>query len=339
MSDTYLVRLLGILPGFTLDNVIAKLSNLFGKSPEAIRGLLASSGATIKRGVDSATASRYQTALEQCGCQCLLEAERRWTNIPAADFAAMNLQRFVGARLGVVVNAPASWRDASDEQYFQLVDPQTGTQVTAGGYENPGMTLEQWAEARLGTVAEAMPYLSVIRPPYSMQGANWTGVACEFVGRFPKRDEASRYLVLCLHSESMLLSLTLAVPCQVFEQHEAFFRWLLASQVELYQVKTIGNDDAGLARLRALAEQGNTDAQFALAQLCETGQALPKDEQLAAAWYRKAAEQGHAEAQFNLGVLCATGRGTAKQPPLAIAWWRRAAEQGHELARSRLASQ
>ena len=53
--------------------------------------------------------------------------------------------------------------------------------------------------------------------------------------------------------------------------------------------------------LKALADQGDAEAQNNLGLRYYNGEGVTKDYAEAVKWYRKAAEQGHAEAQFNLG--------------------------------------
>lgn len=85
-------------------------------------------------------------------------------------------------------------------------------------------------------------------------------------------------------------------------------------------------------RLRVLAEEGDSQAQYQLAERLRVGKDLEKDEAEAVKWYRKAAEQGHADAQSALGSAYATGRGIAKDAAEAVGWFRKAAEQGHATA-------
>jgi hypothetical protein len=70
------------------------------------------------------------------------------------------------------------------------------------------------------------------------------------------------------------------------------------------------------------AEQGDVDAQYALAVRYESGWGVPKDDAQAVVWYRKAAEHGHVDAQFCLA-------GVVQEDAQALLWYRKAAEQGH----------
>ena len=62
-----------------------------------------------------------------------------------------------------------------------------------------------------------------------------------------------------------------------------------------------------LADLRALAEAGDTEAQYNLGLMYVNGRSVAQDDAEAVAWYRRAAEQGIAEAQYNLGLMYVNG--------------------------------
>lgn len=72
------------------------------------------------------------------------------------------------------------------------------------------------------------------------------------------------------------------------------------------------------------------------AQAAEHGLGVPKDGAKAAALYCQAAKLGDPESQFNLGWLYANGRGVPRDDRLAAFFFRSAADQGVEQARSML---
>jgi hypothetical protein len=152
------------------------------------------------------------------------------------DFSKLKLRKFLSRGFGLILKAPKSWQDRSDENFFQVVDPETGTQFTASGYKNSGASLQQWSEARLAVVDHEMPYLSQVKAPYSATGINWTGIAAEYRGIFPDVEEKSHYLVLCLHTEKMVISLTVTAQADLFAQNEALYRWLLEKQLDMVEV-------------------------------------------------------------------------------------------------------
>jgi len=88
---------------------------------------------------------------------------------------------------------------------------------------------------------------------------------------------------------------------------------------------------------KELAEQGNSDAQYNLAQIYRNGGDVLKGDEKSVKWYRKAAEQGNSDAQYNLGVMYDKGTGVLKDYKQAYKWYRKAAEQSHVDAQYNLA--
>jgi TPR repeat protein len=73
-------------------------------------------------------------------------------------------------------------------------------------------------------------------------------------------------------------------------------------------------------------------SQFNLGLIYDNGHGVPRDENLALAWYRRAAGQGHAAAQNNLGLRYDHGQGVARDYKDAPRWYRKAADQGKPAA-------
>ena len=76
------------------------------------------------------------------------------------------------------------------------------------------------------------------------------------------------------------------------------------------------------------AVKGDPQAHTLIARIYEEGFAVPKDEKVAAQWYRKGAELGDIEAVFALGVLAAQGRGMPKDETCRSALFRGRSRQG-----------
>jgi TPR repeat protein len=93
-----------------------------------------------------------------------------------------------------------------------------------------------------------------------------------------------------------------------------------------------GDYDTTYAEWRALADQGDIEAQTALAGLYIGGLGVEADARQAATWYRRAAERGHLVAQMNLGDMYARGVGVERDPVQAFYWLDLAAEQGRRWA-------
>jgi hypothetical protein len=91
-----------------------------------------------------------------------------------------------------------------------------------------------------------------------------------------------------------------------------------------------GDFTTALRLLRSLADQGDTEAQNALAVMYEKGEGVAQDFATALMWYRKAADQGDAEAQLNLGNLYVNGQGVPRDYVMAHMWFDLAAAAGIE---------
>lgn len=72
---------------------------------------------------------------------------------------------------------------------------------------------------------------------------------------------------------------------------------------------------------KALAEQGDADAQNKLCLMYNNGEGVSRDHAEAMKWCRKAANLGHAGGQFNLGRMYAEGVGVTKSLIRAYMWF------------------
>ena len=93
-------------------------------------------------------------------------------------------------------------------------------------------------------------------------------------------------------------------------------------------------DYATAAReFRALADEGNADAQNELARLYRKGQGVPQDYTEAVHLYNMAAQQGNSTAQNNLGMMYRKGLGVRQDDTTARMWFSYAAKQGNNSAK------
>src|SRR5580692_4022939 len=91
-----------------------------------------------------------------------------------------------------------------------------------------------------------------------------------------------------------------------------------------------------ITELKSRAEDGDVQAQLALAKAYDLGEGVPKDEEKAVQWWEKAAEHGNASAQVSLGGVYSLGAGVPKNYAAAVRWWKKAAEQGDVTAEGNL---
>lgn len=103
------------------------------------------------------------------------------------------------------------------------------------------------------------------------------------------------------------------------------------------------NDDAYLAfdqgryltaldLAQKLAEKGDARAHTLVARIHAEGLGVPKNEALAAQWYKRAAELNDVDGIFAYGVILAEGRGVEKDRAGAAEMFERAARTGHAAA-------
>ena len=102
-----------------------------------------------------------------------------------------------------------------------------------------------------------------------------------------------RHLIVLLFSVALLQAPSLA--CADFDGGMAAFQR--------------GDYETALEEFRALAEQGDADAQAMLGGMYSAGRGVPRNYMEAVKWARLAAEQGHSEAQFSLAISHAFGFG------------------------------
>jgi hypothetical protein len=245
LPSSYRVIAQGPQPGHTRAQVTQRLAALFKRSDEQMRALLAAPRAIIKKQVDHASALRYQQALESCGCVCVIEAE-------APDFSGLVLQRFSSPGIGIVLNAPEAWRASTEGHVYHLFDLQHGSQLSAIGVPNSNLSVQDWNELRVRKVAEEMPYLKQVKRPYRLDGDNWDdrtrGVASEYRGTFPGMNEPSHYLLLSLWTQQALCCLTISAPAAAFDASDAFYRWLLQTQLSVQETPPGPARDEAMSR-------------------------------------------------------------------------------------------
>ena len=85
-----------------------------------------------------------------------------------------------------------------------------------------------------------------------------------------------------------------------------------------------GDYSKAIGEWRPLADAGNADAQFNLAQAYRLGRGVPQNLNLAEQWFERAARQRHEQAGASLGLLLFQN-GRARE---AMPWLQAAAQRG-----------
>lgn len=90
-----------------------------------------------------------------------------------------------------------------------------------------------------------------------------------------------------------------------------------------------GDYPAAVRQFRSLAEQGDPEAQLALAEIYFRGdRGLPQDHSEGVRWVRMAADQGYTAAQVKMGSVYRSGAGVPQDFSEAARWYRLAADRG-----------
>lgn len=101
-------------------------------------------------------------------------------------------------------------------------------------------------------------------------------------------------------------------------------------------VSSVFASDNNFKETQSLALLGDSNKQYQLGFMYESGQGIQKNDTKAFEWYKKAATQGNPSAQFNLGVMYLEGRGTEKDDDKAFESFSMAAIQGLDVAQFNL---
>src|SRR5262245_45787408 len=114
-----------------------------------------------------------------------------------------------------------------------------------------------------------------------------------------------------------LLVLLLILLCAACSEKQKLDRG-----VKLY---TEGKAQEAMAIWQPLAAEGNTDAQFYLANAYSYGPKGLRDVKLADDLFKRAAEAGHVKAQYNVGIMHLNGEGVEASAGAAATWLARSA--------------
>lgn len=149
----------------------------------------------------------------------------------ALDVAALQPRRVTNPALGLEFYIPGAWEKVRNPKAMQFHDPLTNTKLEASGFARPGVAMNQWLGMRLPVVTQEMSFLKVVGDSYPIHGEGWRdriqGVATEYQGIFPGDDAPSHFLIACLRTDQVLISITITAKSDVFEANRALYKWLL----------------------------------------------------------------------------------------------------------------
>ncbi len=104
--------------------------------------------------------------------------------------------------------------------------------------------------------------------------------------------------------------------------------WLAIAQAQHSNTSKVGGSSvADLEQLRTMAEKGDPDAQYRLAEKYRIGFPVEQDYAQAIELYSRSAGQGHSGAQYALAHIYHLGSGVEQDMAAAMVWYRKAALQ------------
>jgi len=87
------------------------------------------------------------------------------------------------------------------------------------------------------------------------------------------------------------------------------------------QAYLAGDYPLALNRFKPLAEEGDTLAQYSMANMYASGQGVKEDQRTAVRWLRRAAQGGYRRAAVDLGNRYASGLGVKRDVQEAAKWF------------------
>jgi hypothetical protein len=243
------------------------------------------------------------------------------------------------------IDLPPGWVERSTPELLKFLDIATGTECSFSAYRNPGISIMDWAEVALATVARRAPKALRVAERMRVPSWNWTGMAEEFLGSADGGADPRHAVVVAGKSFSTLLVMHLAAKPPVFSEQGAFYRWLMEWKIGMGTPEATAvvaerhQDIPGFERIAPDPRWVDAQQQFetGLRHYHGTGsseaeQLASRDRTLAAAWFERAAAQDHGKAQFNLAMILKNGEGVPQDVPAALRWARKARLQGVERA-------
>lgn len=76
MDITYRVSITGLRDGFSKDQVNSGLANLFKTTTDKLPNVFSQPAYVVKKNLDLDTAKKYQSLIQQQGCECVIEPEQ-----------------------------------------------------------------------------------------------------------------------------------------------------------------------------------------------------------------------------------------------------------------------
>jgi hypothetical protein len=155
------------------------------------------------------------------------------------NFDAVQWREFASPGFGLLIKVPHRWVNKSDRNVFLVADTESDTHIAVSAYANPGIDLDRWAVERVRIVQNDMPFLKQTAPGQRLDAQVGPVILTEFRGVFPNQSQEVYYLVDCIRTEKLVVSLVLIAGIEDYETNRDFYWKMLRENVDIYSVDRI----------------------------------------------------------------------------------------------------
>lgn len=142
----------------------------------------------------------------------------------------------------------------------------------------------------------------------------------------------AQYLLGRLYEQGDGVAKDTAEAKRLYNQAAAKGHKLAGERLAIFGSAQSGEESVALGWYLPAAKQGDTDAQYNLGYMYETGWGVSTNEKEAVRWYHEAANSGHDQAQLRLGMMYIVGAGVTASKATGIDWLRKSAASGSRIA-------
>lgn len=239
MSNGFQVKICGIQDTRNEQQVIEELSTLFKRPAEEVKTRLTGGALVVKKGLDLADAQKYLARLHKAGCLCSIELAHDGSRneMPVSkDISVARLIPVIDLKLGIVLFAPEDWKKQEGGD-FRLVDPAGTVELSARRLDPSDQSLTQQVISRVQQILQKNTFLKQTGAPRPDPGINM-GIVTGFCGIFPGQSHESRYQIRYVQNGNHVIELALMASTDEFSIQESFFRWLLQTQLDIFDPDT-----------------------------------------------------------------------------------------------------
>jgi len=124
------------------------------------------------------------------------------------------------------LDAPATFTRNTRSEMFQLLAPDDLAAITASAYAKTDGSIEDFCEYRFSTVED---FYKPVSEPQVIEAPHASGKLQEFEGTWPGDSAPTYYVVSCLQTGDVYVSLSIVTTRQHYSTYRAQYRAMLGS--------------------------------------------------------------------------------------------------------------